>query len=535
MGVNHQSENRQSEIPGVLEPPPGSNPLSWGFYATREIQEPTALQVEGNIPTWLTGSLYRGGAGTWDVGNYTAEHWFDGFSRNHRFEIANGTVKYRSRNSTDEMINFARETGRIPDGSFGSDPCKIIYGAMETTFRDGNNTRGDPDTCNIGVVFVPNFAGLDRKTTNTGAPFDTLVVATDATKLQQIDPVTLEPIEVFTYQASNPLLTNGGRSAAHPYIAHDGALYNYHLDLTAQPPVYSIFGIQPPSGECKILATITDAPAAYIHALFGTEDHLIHVVSQADYVKPGKTVLDSIGPWRPERKTLFYVVDRVKGGVVSKYESEEAFFAFHQINAFENDAGDIYVDIPVMEDTTFLSAAKVANLRANIGAHDGSSKNDIPATFTRFRLPFKGEGARAADGSLVKHTAEVDFALPYAQANIELPRINCKFHGRPYRYTYGIHVQTPGHFSDSIIKIDTETKEVKTWSPSIKHVASEPIFVPTPGAEREDDGVILTVAMDSAQRASSLVVIDATTMQEIGRARMPIVMGYGFHGTWGSG
>ncbi|KAF5008938.1 hypothetical protein FDECE_4801 [Fusarium decemcellulare] len=502
----------EPELPAAHGPPSDSNPLTWGLYGTHEIQEPTALQVEVTIPNWLTGSLYRGGAGTWD--------------------IANGAVSYRSRNSSDEVIEFVRETGMYPDGSFGSDPCKIIYGAMETTFRDGNNTHGDRDTSDVGVAFIPNFAGLGRNTTSVGAPFDTLVVTTDANTLQQIDPVTLEPIELFTYQASNPLLKNDGRTAAHPYLTKDGFIYNYLLDMSAKPPVYRIFGIQPPSGEATIVANITDAPPAYIHSLFGTEHHLILIVWQADLVKPGKTLMESIGPWRPERKTLFYVIDRVKGGVVSKYESEEAFFAFHRANSFEDKAGDIYIDIPVMKDASFLTAAHIDNLRANIGTSHGSSKNDIPGTFTRYRLPFQGEDALATNGSLITQTAEVEFTLPYATANIELPRINDEFNGRPYRYTYGIHVKTPGYFSDSIIKIDIKTKEVKKWSPSTKHVASEPIFVATPGGECEDDGVVLTVAMDSAQRASSLVVINATIMEEVGRARIPIAMGYGFHGVF---
>ncbi|KAM6529599.1 hypothetical protein FALCPG4_007729 [Fusarium falciforme] len=525
---------KASELPAAIGPPPDVNPLALGLYATHEIQEPTTLEIEGTIPSWLTGSLYRGGAGTWDVGNFTAEHWFDGFSRNHKFEIANGAVTYRSRNSTDELIHFVRETGLYPSGSFGTDPCKIIYGAMETTFRDGNNTHSDKDNNNVGVAFIPNFAGLDRNTSSVGSPFDTLVVTTDANSLQQIDPVTLEPIELFTYRAANPLLSNDGRTAAHPFFGTDGSIYNYLLDMSLKTPTYRVFGIQPPSGEAKILANITDAPPAYLHSLFGTENHLILIVWQADLVKPGRTVMESIGPWNPERKSLFYVIDRVNGGVVAKYESEDAFFAFHQINSFETHNGDIYVDLPTKPDASFLSAAEVPNLRANIGTSHGSSKNDIAGTFTRYRLPFLGDNARASNGSLITHTAEVDFTLPYAKANIELPRINEKFYARPYRYTYGVHVNQKGYFSDSIIKIDTQTKQVKTWTPSVKHLPSEPIFVPTPGGECEDDGVLLTVAMDTSKRASSLVVINATTMEEIGRARMPVVMGYGFHGVWGS-
>lgn len=84
-------------------PPEGTDPLALGFYATQEIIDPVELEIEGNIPSWVSGSLYRGAQGTWDVGNFTSEHWFDGFSRQHRFEIKDGKVFYRSRNGSDEV------------------------------------------------------------------------------------------------------------------------------------------------------------------------------------------------------------------------------------------------------------------------------------------------------------------------------------------------------------------------------------------------------------------------------------------------
>lgn len=84
-------------------PPEGIDPLALGFYSTPEVREPVALEIEGEIPSWVTGSLYRGAQAGWDAGNFTSEHWFDGFSRQHRFEIENGTVSYRSRNESDEV------------------------------------------------------------------------------------------------------------------------------------------------------------------------------------------------------------------------------------------------------------------------------------------------------------------------------------------------------------------------------------------------------------------------------------------------
>jgi torulene dioxygenase len=530
-----------ADLPATAGPPPDSDPLTWGFYATHEVPEATQLEIFGTIPSWVSGSLYRGAAATWDVGNYTAEHWFDGFSRNHRFEIADGGVSYRSRNASDELSDFVRETGLYPNGNFGSDPCKIIFGAFETSYRDGNDRHGDKSTSNVNVAWAPNFAGVSVNTSSdvSSAPFDTLIMTTDANKLHQLDPVTLEPIELFTYQASSPLLVNSGRSAAHPIVGEDGTIFNYVLDLEQEPPTYHVFRISPPEGETKIMASITDAPPAYIHSMFGTEKHIILIVWQADLTQQGKTVLSSIGPWNPNRKALFYVVDRENGGLVGKYESPDTFFAFHEINSFEDEEGNIFIDLPRMDDDGFLNAAKVTSLRANLGSPNATSKQDLSGAFTRYRLPHISEcGSKKTPAtnstSIPWRKAEIDFSLDYKLANLELPRINPTNQGRPYRYAYGIHTETTGYFADSIIKIDTELESWKVWEPETRHLPSEPVFIGRPGAEAEDDGVLVTVAMDAVARRSSLVFLDAQTLTEIARAKMPIVMGYGFHGAWGN-
>jgi torulene dioxygenase len=375
---------------------------------------------------------------------------------------------------------------------------------------------------------------LARNTTSIGSPFRTLVTTTDGNKLQQIDPVTLEPIEIFTYQVASEKLSDAKSTGSHPAYGSDGSIYNYVLNKTSSPPEYMVFGIDHATGNGKILATVTDAPPAYIHTLFGTKNHLILIIWQADFGIKATTIVGSLLPWNPERKTLFYVIDKKHGGVISKYISDNAFFAFHRVNAYEDDSGAIVIDLPAFKDHSFLEAAHVSNLRANIGPNsNGSSKNDACANFTRYILPNHGADAKLSNGSLVTHKAVKAFELDYATSNIELPKINEKYAMKDYQYAYGIHTVKSGYFADSIIKIDTHSRQPLIWNPSTNHLPSEPIFVATPGAVAEDDGVLLTVAMDAERKKSSLVVINATSMVELGRAQLPIVMGYGFHGIFG--
>lgn len=143
-------------------------------------------------------------------------------------------------------MDFVRETGRYPGSSFGSDACKIIFGAFEATYRDGSNSRGNSSRGTVGVSYAPNFAKIPSNASTDGAPFDVLVSTTDANELQTIDPVTLEPIELFTYEASHKLLVNSGHSAAHPVVGEDGTIYNYVLDRNASTPTHYVIKISPP-------------------------------------------------------------------------------------------------------------------------------------------------------------------------------------------------------------------------------------------------------------------------------------------------
>jgi len=47
----------------------------------------------------------------------------------------------------------------------------------------------------------------------------------------------------------------------------------------------------------------------------------------------------------------------------------------------------------------------------------------------------------------------------------------------------------------------------------------------------EDDGVLLSVVLDGPAGKSYLLVLDAQTMTEVGRAQLDGVVGFGFHGT----
>ncbi|KAI9769448.1 MAG: hypothetical protein M1839_003662 [Geoglossum umbratile] len=75
-----------------------------------------------------------------------------------------------------------------------------------------------------------------------------------------------------------------------------------------------------------ILATITLAPAAYLHSLFLTEILWKRNIADA---------ISDLDPRDPEKRSKWFVVDRHHGrGVVETFEGD-SFFCFYTVNAYE--------------------------------------------------------------------------------------------------------------------------------------------------------------------------------------------------------
>jgi carotenoid cleavage dioxygenase-like enzyme len=87
---------------------------------------------------------------------------------------------------------------------------------------------------------------------------------------------------------------------------------------------------------------------------------------------------------------------------------------------------------------------------------------------------------------------------------------------------------------DAIIKLDVESKqEIALWEEPCTS-PSEPIFVPKSDSQddREDDGIILSVILDQKAKRSFLLVLDAITFKELGRAYLPVHIPLSFHGNF---
>lgn len=283
-----------------------------------------------------------------------------------------------------------------------------------------------------------------------------------------------------------------------------------------------------------------------MHSLFLTPNTVILCVWNSRYSARGtsllyhRNILDAISPLDPSEPAQWFVVDRSpsRRGLLATYHTP-AFFCFHTINAYEEPSPtspsgtDIVADLIGYSDLSILHKFYYANLLSTSAAAAAMSSptnaSSYRGRYSRYRLP---DAPIAGNPTATKPTAprpaSLDFSSPRSDA-VELPTIHPAHHTRPYRYAYGVTDTGLSTFQDGIGKYDVRERRLVTWR-RFAQTAGEPIFVAEPGGREEDDGVLLSVVLDGTEGRSYLLVLNARTMREMGRADVEGVVGFGFHG-----
>lgn len=529
------------------------------FDHLEEHRGPIKLAVEGQIPSWAAGSLYRTGPGQSTIetskGTHYVSHWFDGFAHSHKFDIAPSddeggcaTVTYSSRRQAEEFVEDIKRTGWRSSTSFAqrADPCVGIFSKAMSVFK--------PLQRNNSVVVERNVPGLKtagKAIDDTGTK--NLFVLTDNSVLAEIDPQTLEILGYSDTGSFHPDL-KGQLGCAHSQRDPEtGDLFNFNLAF-GRRPVYRVYKVSAKTGETEVLATIPmpELPPAYLHSLFLTQNYLVMCVPSTHYAWNGLKIVwegnlvEALEPFDKSKLSQWVVIDRRHGkGVVSRFTTPAGFF-FHSVNAFEEVVKE-KVDGKPEEERTYLNFDLIEYENSDVidcfyydvildrkGAAkdhwvDKKAHDSCRQYLVRYRFDMPPQGDQSGiDGSGCP-SAEKVLAIPAPHCG-ELPTINLAYATRRHRYVYGTSFRGLSTMMDSLCKTDTLTSEALVWAPPTAHTPGEPIFVARPGGSDEDDGVLLSVVLDGTAQTSYLICLDAKTMKEVGRAECEFAVGLGFHG-----
>jgi len=459
------------------------------------------LEVNGTVPAFLKGALYRGAPGAWPDG-----WWLDGLLTIHSFKFEAGRVFYTMQWNKDDAYNHT-VAGTPADAPLEKPP---VPGGLRHPANSSFPT---------GVA----FRQVD------GA----LVTSTGVSNVNHIDADTLEPIELpFVYDDNlgAPFLAPTHAAEVDGHVLH-------HLVTGVQKGSggtkgYIVTSIKPGTRTREVIAKIenpketsSEGLPSFQHMPLATSDYYIMLESNCYYPD---TVTD-IGEvnWAGWKSNLFAtthvrVVIRSTGESLL-YPLSFNVFSIHHINAYKDPkTNNLIVDTIQLFPSEIPCSAAFLGTKLKVLESGVAGVGYKMSKLRRLTLPLDRPGAKVEPKSILNISG------------IEFPTIrHGDYAGKPYTYAYANWISGWGKpFYDSIVKVNVNDGSYIHWRVE-GHFPGEPIFVADPAGVSEDDGVLMTNVLDSVHKQTYMLVLDAKTLQETARVGpTPHVIPHGFHGRY---
>ncbi len=455
-----------------------------------------ALVPDRPLPAWLDGVLFRVGGAINDTPTGRVAHWFDGYAMAHRFHLSGGGVRYTNRLVQSPAYTAMVESQRPRFNEYMTVPRRSLWEKLQVTL--------DPTTAagHNGLVHV--LAMGDRIVAQSEEPGGPV-----------LDPVTLDTIGQLAHRDD----LGGLMDTAHPIIdPRRRCVWNVLTQVSMLGPLHYVpYRIDDGTTTRTPIAVHRTDRVTQLHS-FGASENFV-IIAEFPWVATFSrlaTMALTARPyghnfeWRPELGSRFLVFHKDTGELLAPFETEAAF-SFHHANAYE-DGRDLVVDLSVYEDAAIVDALRFSKL-------DEPGGGNLPFSWLRrYRLGLD--------------TGAVSYEDIATSQMFEMPQLNPARHGRPCQQLYGYSFPRDGavdQFINQIIKIDATTGSHSLWADD-GCFPGEPVFVPRPGSDGEDDGVLVSLMFDGRAERSALVVLDAATLDEISRAPLPFAVPFGFHG-----
>lgn len=501
------------------------------YSNAEETVSPEEVTVEGKVPSYVHGTYLKVGPGKYhfDTG-FSMNHYLDGYSTVAQFEIVNGEkVKYQNKYlSTDvfQRANAAQKpvvcefgTGAQPDpkkGWFARCIPQVIPEMSDNhnmmLYKIGTNLCVAGESC--------FFRDIDEISLQLGEKHDT----NKCYGLNFVSPHLLTDTDGTIYTVGSSFLT--------------GLKYNFVKipAMSGKPTTKEILK------KSQVIASISSQVTTLLsmHHSFGMTNRYLVFIEQpfvlnvtkilGGVLSKGQSFMDWM-EWRGELRNKFYLIDKQTGKVVNSDAvtvTDEPFMFTHLINCYEQ--GDTVVcDLLRYDNGDFFEGNYLRNLLSN-----GPARDTNYARAERFVIPVLGNVTQVPENKELISLPETSASAvrvgkkivvkPEAltKKGLELPCLNKAFLGRKYQYFYCTGNTSPeGYFENTLVKMDLDKKMLSQWHGSPHCFPGEPIFIPNPDANEndEDNGIVMSVVVNSRKGNSDyLVFLDAKTFREIGRA-----------------
>jgi carotenoid cleavage oxygenase len=269
---------------------------------------------------------------------------------------------------------------------------------------------------------------------------------------------------------------------------------------------YSVTGTD---GRVRRTVDIEVGGSPMMHDFSLTARHLViydlPVTFDLDVVAQGGPGSGFPYAWNPDYPARVGVLSRDGDGSDVRWFEVEPCYVYHPLNAYDDGSDRIVLDV-VRHPKMFAS--------------DRHGPNEGPPTLDRWTVDLTG-------GKALEERLD--------DRGQEFPRLDERLTGRPHRFGYAPAVGTDAshiELTGSLLKHDlvANRTDVRAFGPAQR--AGEFVFVPSAADAAEDDGVLMGFVHDDGSGRTDLVLLDAGTLEDVGRIHVPARVPYGFHGNW---
>jgi carotenoid cleavage dioxygenase len=473
----------------------------WGFRSVHDELRDVPVTISGFLPPDLEGVYIRNGTNPQFEPKNARYQMFDGPGMLHQIQISNGMATYSNAYVRTKRFEFEREAGRE------------VYLTMGELLTGGEATLAKmawlQEQYKAGALPELKFSGTGNGTAiqfhdgqlyafnEAGYPF-ALSAWTDNGRLFVDGSGTFEswdgrlPGPFSAHPAIDPVTGDMYSVATNRF---DGSITIAHVSKNRL--VRSLTYQQPPKHM------------AWIHECCITENYIVFPDISMRFDRAGL---------RSEGGSMYYFDETypMRFGVLPRnfdsntdirwIATDSPGVIWHLMNAWEEKQDDGSTHL-------VMFAPRYSDYPASVPIH---TPEETHAHFSKWVIDLDA-------GKVLEDRVLLDWGY-------ERLSFNVAYRGKPSRYCYLLDEQRDGYMGKGVLKYDClEEREIQYVSYGEQY-GGEPLFVPKVGATDEDDGYLMDLLM--RENDAELLVLDAKSMTEVCRMKLPQRVPFGVHAVW---
>ena len=463
----------------------------------QELNKVPLNSIKGEIPKDLCGFFYRNGPGRLERNGQRVHHPFDGDGMIASIHFQKGEATLSNRFIRTKEWKEEEQAGKfLYRGVFGTQkPGGLISNAFDIRFKNIANTN----VVKLGYQLLALW--------------------------EAASPYALDPISLETYGLSN---LNGALKPKEPFSAHprfdpghhgSGRMVTFGVKTGPKSRVRLMEFSSEGENASEMISSREDIfnGFCFLHDFAITPNWAVFLQNAISF-NPLPFLLGQKGAAqcltsKQGEKGKFWLIPRdcgVYAGQSPRIFDAPDGFVFHHVNAYEQENNLIiesihYPDFPEV-------GPKEDFLKMNFDL--------IPAGILS-RCEINLLTQKVSKSKLSKQCCE--FAM-----------VNPRKQGVQARFSWmAIAEKKEGYAPlQGIKKINLENLDECIWSAAPLGFVSEPLMVPNPNSQIEDEGWILVLVWNGERSGTDLVILKANNLEEEAIVQLPISIPHGLHGSW---